>query len=284
MPIDDVVEVSNYVAALEYGLRRLEGGFPLSGRLIREIHGVLLARGRGSAQQPGEFRRSQNWIGGSRPGDAAFVPPPHTFVAECMTNLEQFIHDESLRLPALLRAGVAHLQFETIHPFLDGNGRVGRLLIGLILWQARALQQPLLYLSLFFKKNRRKYYELLDSVRRDGDWESWLEFFLDGVRETADGAIDTARRLGDLFREHTVRVSQGGRRAGSALRIFAVLKERPIVTLAEVQKQTGLTFPTVGAAMHHLIDLGVVRELTGRRRDRAFAYDSYLEILNAGTE
>ena len=183
MPLDDVVEVSNYVAALEHGLARLREGFPLSNRLIREIHGVLLSRGRGSGKDPGEFRRSQNWIGGSRPGDAVFVPPPHQLVPECMAALERFLHAEGDGLPVLVRAGLAHVQFETIHPFLDGNGRVGRLLITLLLCHAGVLREPLLYLSLYFKQNRTAYYELLDRVRREGDWEAWLAFFLAGVRE-----------------------------------------------------------------------------------------------------
>ena len=184
VPLDDVVEVSNYVAALEHGLQRLRDGFPLSNRLIREIHGVLLSRGRGSGQTPGEFRRSQNWIGGSRPGKAAFVPPPHTAVLDCMTALERFLHAADDGLPVLIRAGLAHVQFETIHPFLDGNGRVGRLLITLLLHHAGVLREPLLYLSLYFKQHRSGYYDLLNDVRRSGDWESWLAFFIEGVRTT----------------------------------------------------------------------------------------------------
>ena len=195
VPLDDVVEVSNCVAALEHGLARLRGGFPLSNRLIREIHGVLLARGRGSTKDPGEFRRSQNWIGGSRPGNAVFVPPPHTTVSECMGALERFLHTENDGLPVLVRAGLAHVQFETIHPFLDGNGRVGRLLITFLLCHAAMLREPLLYLSLHLKQHRADYYNLLDEVRRTGDWEAWLAFFLDGIRQTSEGAVQTAHRL-----------------------------------------------------------------------------------------
>lgn len=185
VPINDVHEVSNYVAALNHGLQRLREDFPLSNRLIREIHGVLLSDGRGSEKTPGEFRRSQNWLGGARPGDAVFVPPPHTAVPDCMTELERFLHARDDGLPILLRAGLAHVQFETIHPFLDGNGRVGRLLITLLLCHAGVLRQPLLYLSLYLKQNRSAYYELLDHVRRTGDWEAWLMFFLDGVKATS---------------------------------------------------------------------------------------------------
>ncbi len=178
VPLDDVAEVSNYVAALEHGVAqhgvaRLRGGFPLSNRLIREIHASLLSRGRGSDRSPGEFRRSQNWIGGTRPGNAAFVPPPHRHVEDCMAELERFIHDRKSALPALVKAALAHVQFETIHPFLDGNGRVGRLLIVLMLQDAGMLSQPLLYLSLCFKQNRTKYYRLLNRVRMHGDWEPW---------------------------------------------------------------------------------------------------------------
>lgn len=199
VPLDDVVEVSNYVAALEYGLERLRDDFPLSNRLIREIHGVLLSRGRGADKSPGEFRRSQNWLGGTRPGTAAFVPPPHRAVPDCMGALERFLHAERDGLPVLVRAGLAHVQFETIHPFLDGNGRVGRLLITFLLCHARVLQEPLLYLSLYFKQHRATYYELLDRVRRDGDWEAWIAFFLEGVRKTAESAVATAQQLAKIF-------------------------------------------------------------------------------------
>ena len=194
-PLDDVIEVSNYVAALEHGLRRLREGFPLYNRLIREIHEVLLRRGRGSDKDPGEFRRSQNWIGGTRPGNATYVPPPRTAVSDCMTAFEHFLHAEEDGLPVLLRAGLARVQFETIHPFLDGNGRVGRLLITLLLCQAGVLRQPLLYLSLYFKQHRNTYYDLLNHVRHTGDWEAWLAFFLEGVKLTAEGAVSTAQRL-----------------------------------------------------------------------------------------
>jgi Fic family protein len=284
VPLDDVVEVSNYVAALEHGLARLRDGFPLSTRLIREIHGVLLASGRGSGKDPGEFRRSQNWLGGTRPGNAVFVPPPHTRIPDCMGSLEQFLHEAGDGLPALVRAGLAHVQFETIHPFLDGNGRVGRLLITLLLCQAGILRDPLLYLSLYFKQHREAYYGHLDSVRRDGDWEAWLVFFLEGVRETAESAVNTAHALADLFQNDRDRIAPTGRRAGSALRVHAALEARPLASVQDVCARTGLSFPAVGSAMDLLVELGIARELTGRRRNRVFAYDRYLSILSEGTE
>ena len=283
-PIADVVEVSSYVAALDHGLKRMRGGFPLSNRLIREIHGVLLSEGRGMEKSPGEFRTSQNWIGGSRPGNAAFVPPPPTEVADCMGELERFLHTKEDGTPVLLRAGLAHVQFETIHPFLDGNGRVGRLLITLLLCHAGVLREPLLYLSLYFKQHRSAYYDLLDEVRRTGDWEAWLAFFLKGVRETAEGAVATSTRLTDLFKTNTARIEELGRRAGSALRVHQALTSHPVRSLSQVCDHSGLTPPTASSAMKSLVELGIAREITGRRRGRLFAYAGYLSILNEGTE
>ncbi len=284
VPFDDVIEVSNYVRALDHGLTRLRKGFPLSNRLIREIHGVLLSRGRGEGKDPGEFRRSQNWIGGSRPGNAVFVPPPPQLVGECMGALERFLHEESTEIPVLIRAGLAHVQFETIHPFLDGNGRVGRLLITFLLCHSGVLREPLLYLSLYLNQNRATYYELLDSVRRDGDWEAWLRFLLDGVRETGEGAVSTAKRLVELFGQDRERIVPRGRRAGSALRVYDALKARPVTSLQDACTRAGLSFPATSAAMEVLVDLGIASELTGKRRNRIFAYDRYLAILNEGTE
>ena len=284
VPVEDVVEVSNYVAALNHGLRRLEGGFPLCNRLIQEIHRVLLSRGRGSGKEPGEFRRTQNWIGGTRPGHADFVPPPHTAVPGCMTSLERFYHADD-GTPFLIRAGLAHVQFETIHPFLDGNGRVGRLLITLLLCNAGVLSQPLLYLSLYFKQHRNEYYDLLNRVRLTGDWEEWLAFFLEGVRITAEGAVATSQRLTEMFASDRASIQQRvGRRAGSALRVHDALRARPIVSLPQVRAQTGLSYPTVTSAMQLLVDQGIARELTGKPRRRQFAYDRYLSILAEGTE
>jgi Fic family protein len=284
VPLDDVVEVSNYVAAVEHGLKRLREGFPLSNRLVREIHGVLLSRGRGSGKDPGEFRRSQNWLGGTRPGNAVFVPPPHTVVPEAMGALENFLHATDDGLPVLTRAGLAHAQFETIHPFLDGNGRVGRLMITLLLCHAGVLREPLLYLSLYLKQNRARYYELLDQVRSAGDWEAWLAFFFEGVNRTAHEAVSTANRLEEMFKADRTRIETGGRRSGSALRVHDALKARPILSMTQVSKATGLSFPAASSAMDLLADLTIARELTGKRRNRLFVYDSYLSTLSEGTE
>jgi len=283
-PRDEVAEVSDYVAALKYGLERLRAGFPMSNRLIREVHAQLLSRGRGSEKLPGEFRRSQNWIGGTRPGNAHFVPPPPQMVDECMAQLERFIHDDTGSLPVLVKAALAHLQFETVHPFLDGNGRVGRLLITLFLCHAGILAEPLLYLSLYFKQNRDLYYAHLDQVRRKGDWEAWIDFFLEGVRTTAKGAVTTAQRLVELFNTDEVKIQKSGRAAGSALRVHTALRERPILSLPDTCLRTGLSFPAATNGMALLTKLQIVRELTGRQRNRLFVYDRYLQILSEGTE
>ncbi len=281
---EDVQEVSNYVAALEHGMYRLREDFPPSNRLIREMHATLLSRGRGSDQSPGEFRRTQNWIGGTRPGNAHFVPPPPENVQDCMAALERFIHADETPYPVLIKAALAHVQFETIHPFLDGNGRIGRLLIAFILHHSGALSSPLLYLSLYFKQHRTEYYRLLDLVRAEGNWEAWLDFFLEGVENTASNAVQTAQRLLALFREDADRTQTIGRVAASALRVFSVLRERPLVTLNQIRLHTGLTFPSATKGMNALVELGIVRELTGQRRNRVFAYDRYLSILNEGIE
>ncbi len=283
-PMDDIVEVSNYVAALEHGLERLRDDFPLSNRLIREIHAILLSQGRGSAMNPGEFRTTQNWIGGRRPGNAVYVPPPPAAVLDCMGDLERFLHATDDGLPALVRAALAHVQFETIHPFLDGNGRTGRLLITFLLCHAGMLKEPLLYLSLYFKQHRSDYYQLLNEVRRTGDWEDWLDFFLEGVWETAEGAFNTTQRLLKLFAQDRERIQQTGRRAGSALRVHEQLMSHPVRSISGISENTKLTFPTVSAAINLLISMGVAREITGRRSDRLFSYDQYLSILSEGTE
>ncbi len=283
-PVEDVIEVSNYVAALNHGLARLSEGFPLSNRLIREMHAILLSRGRGSEKQPGEFRRSQNWIGGTRPGNAYFVQPPPEEVNRCMAELEQFLHDPQIPYPALVRAALAHVQFETIHPFLDGNGRIGRLLIAFVLHHEGVLQRPLLYLSLYFKRYRQEYYRLLNLVRLEGDWEAWLDFFLEGVVLTAQNAVETAQRLVALFTTDAQKLQHAGRSASTALRVFHCLCQRPLLTLSGVSQQTGITFPTVAKGMKTLVSLGIAREITGRKRDRVFAYDEYLKILSEGAE
>ncbi len=285
VPLDDACEVSNYVAALQHGLHLLQTRLPLSSRLLREIHRVLLSSGRGRNQMPGEFRRSQNWIGGRRPGSATFVPPPHTAIADCMTDFERFLHSEDDGLSVLLRTGLAHVQFETIHPFLDGNGRVGRLLITLQLCHAKLLRAPLLYLSLYFKQHRSDYYDLLGQMRSTGDWEEWLSFFLTGVKQTAEGAVSTADRLVRLFGDDRAKIQGAcGRRASSVLRVHDALTKRPVLSLTEACRETKLAFATVAAAMRLLVDRKLAREITGRSRDRLFAYNQYLEILSEGTE
>jgi Fic family protein len=284
VPFDDVVEVSNHINALDHGLARLRGNFPLCNRLLREMHARLLARGRGADKQPGEFRRSQNWIGGTRPGNAQFVPPPPPQVQACMTDLERFLHDETLPFSPLIKAALAHAQFETIHPFLDGNGRIGRLLIVLALHHDGVLGQPLLYLSLYFKQHRAEYYRLLDTIRRNGDWEAWLDFFLEGVLTTATGAVDTAHRLLALFREDTERVRGLDRATANTLRVFDALRARPLATINDLAERTGIAYPTAARAVDALARPGIVREITGRHRDRVFAYDRYLAILNEGGE
>lgn len=284
VPFNEVEEVSNYVAALEYGLKRLHEGFPLTNRLIREMHGILLSKGRESEKSPVEFRRSQNWIGGTRPGNATFVPAPPDAVEDCMAELEKFFHDKSTAYPALIRAALSHVQFETIHPFLDGNGRIGRLLIAFILHHEGLLQKPLLYLSLYLKQHRAEYYRLLDKVRFEGDWESWLDFFLEGVLQTAQNAVETAQRLVSLFQKDAQNIQSEGRVAGSALRVFQVLCQRPLFTINEGVRQTGLTFPAITNSVKTLLNLGIISEITGRQRNRIFAYDEFLKILSEGTE
>ena len=278
VPIDDVKEVSSYVAAMEHGLSRLEE-IPLSGRLIREMHAKLMAKGRGSESEPGEFRRSQNWIGGRRPGQAHYVPPPPHEVLRCMGDLDKFINAED-GMPTLVRAALAHVQFESIHPFLDGNGRMGRLMIALMLQQSGKLARPLLYLSLYLKANKSEYYRLLDRVRAEGDWEAWVDFFLKGVAETADSATLTARNLADCHRDDLARVRQFGRSGGKAAATLDCFRKRPVRDIKGVATSVGVTFPTATKAILKLVDAGILRETTGRSRNRIFVYRRYLEILN----
>ena len=283
-PFDDVVEVSNYVRALEHGLSRFADGMPLCNRLVREMHEVLLSRGRGSGKQPGEFRRSQNWIGGTRPGNARFVPPPPQAVESCMGDLETFIHDAEQPYPTLIKAALAHVQFETIHPFLDGNGRLGRLLISFMLHHEGMLSRPLLYLSLYLKTHRQTYYERLDGVRTKGDWEGWIDFFLEGVEQTALDAVDTARRLVTLMQQDEQRIHQAGRRAGTALRVHRALSHRPVQSIKDMADTLELSYPAVSKSVGALEDIGIVREITGRQRNRIYAYQAFLDILNEGAE
>jgi Fic family protein len=282
-PIDDIREVSNYVDAMLYGLERLED-LPLSLRLIREMHARLLQSGRGDTKSPGEFRRSQNWIGGTRPGNALFVPPPPTEMAGCLDALERFMYEENSRLPALIKAGLLHVQFETIHPFLDGNGRIGRLLVTLYLCINGVLRKPLLYLSLYLKTHRADYYRLLQEVREQGAWEAWLDFFLTGVADTANQAFDAATRIVELFKEDRERITQESDRAGSALRIHDLFQQNPYLTANKLVQQTGLSAPTVNAALVDLERFGIVEEVTGRKRGRVFSYRRYLAILSEGTD
>jgi len=280
VPLDDVQEVSNYVAALNHGLRRMRDGFPLSLRLIREIHEVLLAKGRGSHAQPGQFRKSQNWIGGSRPGNAAYVPPPPEYVADCMGQLETFIHQEGTTLPLLIKAGLVHAQFESIHPFLDGNGRVGRLLITFMLCAEEVLREPVLYLSLFFKKHRRLYYDRLNETRESEGWTAWLDFFLQGVRDTASQAARTAGTIDRLFNADKEKIERFGRGAASALLVYRYAQANPLFSIRNAAREMEVSFPTASAAVDRMIEAGILRESSGKRRGRLFLYESYLDILN----
>lgn len=284
VPKEDVEEVSNYVAAMQHGLRRLAGGFPLSLRLIREIHAILLRGGRGTNKTPGEFRRSQNWIGGSRPGNAAFVPPPPEQMMRCLDAFERFLHEDKHGLPLLVEAGLVHVQFESIHPFLDGNGRLGRLLITLLLCAKGALKEPLLYLSLYFKAHRARYYDQLQRVRTEGAWEQWLEFFLDGAAATAQEAAETATRILHIFSADRRKIQTVGRSASSVLLVHEYMQRKPIADIAATAKSLKLSVPTVTTALNHLVRIGVVKEITGKRRDRLFTYTRYFNLLSEGTD
>jgi len=282
VPMEDAREVSRYVSALEHGLKRLRGGFPLSLRLLCEVHKVLLGGGKSGKLTPGEFRRTQVWIGGTRPGNAVFVPPPATDVEDCLKHLERFLHEPPEVTPPLVKAALAHVQFETIHPYLDGNGRVGRLLIALQLANDGLLREPLLYLSLHFKEHRQTYYELLNRVRETGDWETWLEFFAEAVEASARQAAGSARRLLDLASSDALRIEKLGRASVSALAIHRALQRQPIATAASLAASTGLTQATVNRSLAHLERLGVVEELTSKQRGRVFCYSRYTDILNEG--
>ena len=284
VPLDDVREVSNYVAALNRGLTLLDEGIPLSQRVLKEVHAVLLSGGRGGNQSPGEYRRSQNWIGGTRPGNAAFTPPPADDLAECMGKLELFLHDQPEPTPVLLKAALAHVQFETIHPFLDGNGRLGRLLITLLLCEGQVLREPMLYPSLYFKTHRQHYYELLNTVRLTGDWELWLDFFAEAIIVTATQAVETAQQLLDLTNQDRSKITSLGRAAASSLQVHQSLLERPITTSGWLVENTGITPATINKSLGHLQELGIVRELTAQKRNRLFSYTAYVDIMNRGAE
>jgi Fic family protein len=284
VPVEDVEEVSNYVAAMHHGLRRLREGFPLSLRLIREVHAFLLKGGRGANKMPGEFRRTQNWIGGTRPGNASFVPPPPERLMECLDSFERFLHDEKHKLPVLVEAGLVHVQFESIHPFLDGNGRLGRLLITLLLCSKGVIAEPLLYPSLYLKTYRDRYYDLLQRTRTEGAWEEWLAFFLEGLGVAAEDAADTAERTLRLFAKDKDKIQKLGRAAASALRLHEFMQTSPYVRIGTAAKALHLTVPTITNAVNHLTRLGIVKEISGKHRDRLFAYSRYINIVSEGTE
>ncbi len=276
--IDDVKEVSNYVKAMDYGVKRVKK-LPISSRLLREMHKILIKGTRGGQKSPGEFRRSQNWVGGSKPLNARFVPPPHQEILNCMGDLEKFLNDPDNPMPIIIKAGLAHIQFETIHPFLDGNGRIGRLLITLILLSEKLLERPLLYLSLFFKKHRDEYYDRLNTVRTEGDWEGWIKFYLNGVYEVSREAVKSARSIINLKTKHSAQVGNLRKASDSALKLLELLYKNPIQTVGSVSKSLKLSAPSSRKAIYNLINLGILSEITGKKRDREYWYDEYLSIL-----
>ena len=281
VPMDDVQEVSCYVSALNLGILRIREDHPLTFRLVTELHQALMTSGRGTNRCPGEFRKSQVWIGGHRPDEATFVPAPANELADCWSELERFINDVPDTTDPLIKAALTHVQFETIHPFMDGNGRIGRMLIPLILVEAKVLNEPLLYLSVFFKKHRQTYYERLNQVRLTGDWEAWLLFFVDAVAETANQAVNTARQLNELRQKDKASLTDLGRQAGSANQIIDALFEHPIVSINKLIELTGLTAATLGKVLDALEkQLGIVKEMTGQKRNRVYAYTAYIQILN----
>jgi len=281
----DVEEVCNYLDALTFAREQIAdpSGLPLSMRLLNETHLRLMRGVRGAEKQPGEVRRTQNWLGGTRPGNAIFVPPPPHALGDALSAFETYIHTED-DLPPLVRAGLLHVQFETIHPYLDGNGRIGRLFVTLVLEHWKLLTQPLLYLSLFFKRHRDKYYRRLNAVRVDGDWEGWLDYFLDGVATIADEAVSSVRELFALVAEDRGRVIEHAGTSVAAVRLFELLPGQPIVSVAYVIRQLGTSKPTAGRAVEALEKAGVLVEITGKKRDRSWAYRSYLDRLRVGTE
>ncbi|MFT6333082.1 MAG: Fic family protein [Lentimonas sp.] len=278
---DDVTEVSSYVAAMNYSIERLEK-LPLSLRLIREAHEKLMNNSRGNNKNPGEFRTSQNWIGGSRPGNALFVPPPAEKLMDCLDNFEKFLHDEKVKMPILIRAAIAHVQFETIHPFLDGNGRIGRLLITLMLCNDGILKQPSLYLSLYFKANRQEYYNHLQNIRETGDFESWIKFFLTGVEKTSNGAVTTAKNIINLFNQDSNLIETSDKCTPAILAIYKYLQKSPITNTGKIKEECKISLPTIIRNMENLEYLGIVEEVTKKERHKIFVYKKYLEILNDG--
>ncbi len=280
----DVREISNYVAALRHGLTRIREGFPLSLRLLREMHGVLMQSGRGSEATPGEFRRTQNWIGGLRPGNAVYVPPPVPEMEACLDGFEKFMHKGALEFSPLVQAALLHAQFESIHPFLDGNGRLGRLLIALLLVEREVLSEPLLYLSLYLKQHRSEYYDHLQRVRLRGEWEEWVEFFLEGICTTAESATALAGNLLGLFKRDQQKLQDAGRQRGSLMQVFQVMQRDPYLSIERASAETHLSKPTVILALQGLESRGLVKEITGKQRYRIYAYVEYLNLLDEGTE
>jgi Fic family protein len=278
---DDTAEVANYVRAMRHGLSRMRAGFPLSLRLIREMHEVLLSSGRGSKSTPGEFRTSQNWIGGSHPGNALYVPPPVVQMTEALHAFENFLHGGAEEFPVLVQCALMHVQFETIHPFLDGNGRLGRLLITLLLLERQVLGEPLLFMSLYLKQNRTEYYEHLQRVRHEGDWEAWILFFVRGVSSTAERAVALARDLLNLFERDEQKLTGTGGRRGSALQVLLSLRAMPYTSPRRVTEATGLSINTVVSSLGLLKDLGIVDEVAGRR-NRLFLYKEYIRLMDEG--
>ena len=278
--LDDVREVCNYVDALVHARGQISdpNGLPLSIRLLCDTHRILMRGVRGKDKMPGEVRRSQNWIGGTRPGNARFVPPPADEIPGALSALERWLHDDSV-LPPLVRSGLAHVQFETIHPFLDGNGRIGRLLIALLVEHWGLLEQPLLYLSLAFRRAQQEYYARLAGVRSEGDWEGWIRFFLECVREAADDGVRVAQGLHALVGRDRNRIAADRRATVAAVRLLEHLPSNPVVTVPKAAELLGLTPPPTRKAVELLERLGVLGEITGRRRDRVYAYHEYLEIL-----
>ena len=281
----DVLEVSNYVKAMNHGLEQIRGkGSPISLELICDIHQILLSGVRGGEKSPGEFRDRQNWVGGPHPATAAFVPSPQERVRNLMSDLENFIHTDTPDIPTLIKVGLVHVQFETIHPFLDGNGRLGRLLITFLLCARGILSEPLLYLSLYFKTHRYLYYNLLQHVRETGDWESWLEFFLDAIVYTSLQASETAHKILDLSKRDHGRIEQLGRPAASVFQVYRFLQKMPVISVPDARRSLELSQPTIRKALKHLQALGILKEVTGKGRGRVFVYKDYLDILSEGTE
>lgn len=280
---DDDIEVANYISAMDYGLKRIQE-LPLSRRLLCEIHKKLLSSGRGMEKSPGEIRISQNWIGGTGPGNAIFVPPPPEHIADCFGDFEKFLHDEKVLLPTLIKVAIAHVQFETIHPFLDGNGRLGRLLITFMLCITGLLKEPLLYLSLYFKLHREEYYTLLQKVRVTGDWESWIEFFLTGVYETSNQAFNTAQNIVSLFENDEEKIKSLKKDTAGVLKTYNFLKKHPISNTKNIVKSSQSSLQTILRSLRILEEIGLVKELTGKHNNKIFIYKNYINIINQGTE